>query len=303
MMPRHLRLGEAVRTASDWVDGVFITDLHLQTFRGAEAKFNLAISDILEDPQRPDVILMGGDTVMNTVTCDLDRAQAQWDVWAALGARFEDIPILAAIGNQDTWGWNRKESHCTGGEPHYGKALAMGHLGMEKTSGLYKLGAWNVFVLDPIEEGGRYGFTTEVSAEQLCQLKDVVLEQPTAPLLILSHLPAIPTPGDFLGLDAIAPNQKGEWVLPGNQILSNGYDLLKCIGQGSGPRVYLCGHTHMPQMIDFLGIKFVSGPAICGAWWRGPLHGTQPGYARLRLGPQGEFDCKMVSLNYDSVSQ
>lgn len=303
MRPRHLGLGESVGSQDAWIEAIFLSDLHLQTHRNAEAKFSSAIDRILADTASPDLIILGGDTVMNTVTSDFERANSQWEIWDRCSERFASIPLLAAIGNQDTWGWNRKESGCRGDEPKYGKALAIEHLGMEASSGIYKLGGWNAIVLDPIEEGGRYGFTSAVSKDQLCRIKDLIEVDPSAPLVVLCHLPPVPTPGDFQSLELVAPNSKGEWTLPGNQILSNGYELLQVMRQGSGTRVFLSGHTHMPQAIQFLGVQIITGAAICGAWWRGDVAGTKPGYSILRLGPKGEFEFSFVDLDYSQVTQ
>jgi 3',5'-cyclic-AMP phosphodiesterase len=266
-----------------------LSDLHLQNARGAEAKFLAFSRELGKIDPGPDLMIFSGDFVMNTVSAGHDRAVEQWDVWDRAKAALPSIPFLASLGNQDVWGWNKKDSGCTGREPQYGKRLALDRLGLESSFGAYDLGAWRFIVLDPMIEGGRYGFTPRLDSAQFEFLVEE-LDRNEVPTMILCHIPLLPSPADFLTMGLNEPNSREDWLLAGNQVMQDGYRLFDLFRSRPHVKAYLSGHTHIRQKVEIEGLTLLTAPAVSGAWWRGDHCGSAAGYAILDLYRSGEFD-------------
>src|SRR5580698_7473537 len=97
-------LGSATNgEASRAVRVVHFTDVHVQPKRGALDGLKRALRAVHDLDPKIDAILLGGDTVMNSVSADLVRVQEQWDLWDEAVAPYRDTLILPCIGNQDCW--------------------------------------------------------------------------------------------------------------------------------------------------------------------------------------------------------
>ena len=46
-------------------------------------------------------------------------------------------------------------------------------------------------------------------------------------------------------------------------------------------RLVLQGHQHIYERIHHHGIEFITGGAVCGAWWSGPYQGDEEGFVHF----------------------
>jgi len=69
---------------------------------------------------------------------------------------------------------------------------------------------------------------------------------------------------------------------PNTVVIGNNVEILK-VFEGHNLRLVLQGHNHVNELIRWRGISFITGGAICGAWWRGPRLGTEEGFGMVTL--------------------
>ena len=48
--------------------------------------------------------------------------------------------------------------------------------------------------------------------------------------------------------------------------------------RGYNLKLVLQGHLHVVEEIIFRGVHFITGGAVCGAWWKGPRDGFPEGF-------------------------
>jgi 3',5'-cyclic-AMP phosphodiesterase len=102
-----------------------LTDIHVQPEGIAARGLIDCLKAVHETADRPDLILNGGDFVMDVFGQNETRAKTLFDLWQRILNEYCKIPIRHCIGNHDVWGWNKERSGCTGNEPKYGKKWVM----------------------------------------------------------------------------------------------------------------------------------------------------------------------------------
>jgi 3',5'-cyclic AMP phosphodiesterase CpdA len=99
-----------------------LTDIHLQpereAVRGLAACFEHVQSLAEPANQDPvDLIITGGDTIMDALEADRDRTKLQWDLWKKTKADHCGLDVKSVIGNHDVWGWTKSKAGTKGDEP------------------------------------------------------------------------------------------------------------------------------------------------------------------------------------------
>ena len=59
-------------------------------------------------------------------------------------------------------------------------------------------------------------------------------------------------------------------------------------------RLLLSGHIHLLDRIEYRGMTFICGGALCGNWWQGAWQGCEPGYGIVDVWPDGRFQHQYV---------
>lgn len=244
-----------------------------------------------------DAILLGGDVVMNSVSADEARVDAQWELWRRARKEVELPTVFPCIGNQDIWGWNQKASGCRGDEPLFGKARALQELGLPRSYYATRLRSWRLIVLDSCQRGGSHGFLAELDGAQRDWLAEELDRDQTSPTVVMSHVPIVPGPAEFFASDVVKPDKQGNWALPTHLVHADAHDLTELFRRHSNVRLCLAGHTHIAQRIDYGGVTFVGSPPVCGAWWRGDFLHQPPAFHVIDLRPDGTFAVEEVRLS------
>ncbi len=234
---------------------------------------------------------------MNSVGVRIERAQEQWDLWDHVIADHADLPIAPCIGNQDCWGWNRKSSGCNGSEPLFGKKMAMHRLGMPAPYYRLQVGIWRILVLDSLQQGGSHGYTARLDPEQRKWLASELADNTTSPTLVMSHVPLVAGPADFFSSRVEAPNERGDWLYPGQHLHADSFEILELFRRHPNVKVCVAGHIHCRQRIEFRGVTYLHSPAVCGEWWRGDYLGFGSGFTVLDLEPDGAFQATGVDVS------
>ena len=272
-----------------------LADIHLGPDRKAEAGFRAALERVAA--LDVDAIVLGGDTVMNSVNADLIRVEAQWAVWHGVRAGIERTPVFPCLGNQDVWGWNGKASGCTGEEPLFGKAMFLRQMGLPRTYYAAKLRSWRLIVLDSVQRGGSHGFVARLEAPQRAWLETELASDPATSTLVVSHVPIVPGPAEFFAANLLEPEPNGRWSLQSHLVHADAHDLTGLFARFPNVRLCLAGHTHVAQRVEFRGVTYAVSPPVSGAWWRGDYLGMPRGFALVDLHADGSFDLSEVVLS------
>jgi 3',5'-cyclic AMP phosphodiesterase CpdA len=127
-----------------------LTDIHVQPELAAGNGMAAALmhAQSLSDP--PELILTGGDMVMDVLGVDATRATTQWDLWQKVIKQECSLPVKNCIGNHDVWGWNKTASKTSGKEPGWGKQQSIDKLALPARYYRFDHRGWRFLVLDSI---------------------------------------------------------------------------------------------------------------------------------------------------------
>ena len=101
-----------------------LTDIHVEPELRAGEGMAACFHHVQQLADKPDLILTGGDSVMDSFEADDARTTLQWNLWNSVLKNECWIPVRSCIGNHDVWGWIKSKSKTTGQEPNWGKKRA-----------------------------------------------------------------------------------------------------------------------------------------------------------------------------------
>ena len=262
-----------------------LTDVHVQPERAAAEGFAACLrhAQSLDDP--PQLILTGGDCVMDVMENDAARAKVLGDLWRRLLRDECGLPVENCLGNHDVWGWHRKGSKTTGNEPLWGKKWALDLLGMDRPDRSFDRGGWHFVVLDSVFPSGD-GYTARLDDEQFEWLKSDLVSTPAdRPVVVVSHIPILAACAYFDG-----ENEKsGDWVIPGSFVHIDARRIKDLFLGHRNVKLCLSGHEHLVDRVDYNGVSYVCDGAVSGAWWKGDNQECDEGYGVVDLYADGTF--------------
>jgi 3',5'-cyclic AMP phosphodiesterase CpdA len=273
-----------------------LTDLHIQPERAAVQGVAAALHHVQALADKPELIITGGDTIMDALVVGMDRAKLQWDLWQQTIKDECSLPIESCLGNHDVFGWDKKASGTTGEEAQWGKRWACDVFGRAKPYYSFDRNDWHIIVLDSILPSEQRLYNAGLDDEQFAWLQsDLAATPATTPVLVVSHIPII-TVTVFSATAKKTDN--GDLVIAG-PLMHNDYPRLRELFR-KHPNVKLClsGHTHVVDRIDFYGVGYLCNGAVCGGWWKADHQHTQPGYAVIDLFDDGTFDHQYINYGW-----
>jgi len=269
-----------------------LTDIHVSPKDCCALGFDHCLDHLLSQPDPPQFILNGGDTVLDAVGATASNNKAQWKTFHKVYHENSNLQVYHCIGNHDIWGWNRSASHATGKEARYGKHWAMEELGLEKPYYSFDRGGWHFIVLDSIRPARNgFGYVAKLDHEQLVWLnEDLKRTSPATPVLVMSHVPILSVSSFF---------QKGVeyqscWKVPAAYMHIDAIRLKDLFVQHPNVKLCVSGHEHLQGEVKYAGVKYACNGAVSGAWWKGPYQETQPGYAMVDLFADGTSKVQYV---------
>ncbi|MDK2970621.1 MAG: 3,5-cyclic-AMP phosphodiesterase [Candidatus Sumerlaeota bacterium] len=271
-----------------------LTDMHLDVGRNAEQWGIRCFQHVQSQADPPDLILNGGDIVMDALDAKKEHVAPQWDVVQRV-LRTCSLPIVHCLGNHDVWGWNRASSGASPDDPHFGKKWAQEVLSLEQRYYSRDLGSWKLLVLDSNSPGRQRIYDAHLDEEQFAWLKAELAATPADKhVMILSHIPILCAAAYFDG-----ENEKtGDWIVPGSWMHQDARALKDLFFQHPNVRLALSGHIHLLDRIDYNGVTYLCNGAVCGSWWKGSYQETPPGYAMIDLYEDGTFDHEYVTYGW-----
>ena len=240
---------------------------------------------------RPDLVVQGGDAIMDALYASKADTAAQWAVHQRIykGIR---TPIAHVVGNHDCW-----TGPGSDGDPLAGKVWTLREFGL--ASGWYalRLGAWKLIVLDSIELTGGGGYVGRLGDEQTAWLRRELAATPRfTHVILVSHIP-IQTALPFT--DAGLREADGSFRVPGGWgVHSDLPELNELLIDFPNVRLALSGHNHVRDDITYNKVRFACGGAVSGNWWDEADPGyrdTPPGIAIVDLQRDGSAEINYFS--------
>ena len=143
----------------------------------------------------------------------------------------------------------------------------------------------------PREERSYHG---EIDAQQMAWLADT-LESAGAdmPIIVSTHIPILTAFWSILRGNEEPP--------PSSVVTANAKDVIDLL-HPYNVKAVLQGHTHVREIIDYHGCKYITSGAVCGDWWKGLRLGHPEGYALISL-KDGEVHWKYQTYGFEAVAE
>lgn len=244
-------------------------------------------------PDRPDLILFGGDMVMDTLKVPKARALELWNLWDRMFSAEVRLPCQFALGNHDVWGWAVHDEPSIAHDSDYGKGLAMRRLGLKQSYYSFDRAGWHFVVLDSlqIDHGALLGYIAHLDDEQFAWLaEDLGRANPNTPVCVLSHVPIL----------AVCPlvdahlAAAGNWTIPGTLTHRDAGRIKDLFNRHANVRICLSGHVHLVDDVTYRGVRYCCNGAVSGNWWKGPYEEYGPAYALVDFFDDGSVENQLV---------
>ncbi|MCW5767437.1 MAG: metallophosphoesterase [Phycisphaeraceae bacterium] len=272
---------------------IHMTDMHVQPERRAYEGLLACIRHAAG--QSPDIIITGGDLIMDGFEATERRTREQWDLflraWKEAGYAGD---VRHTLGNHDIWGWNKKKSETRGDEAKWGKRWALDNLGMESAWHSFDKGAWHFVVLDSVQPDGDTGYIGRLQDEQFEWLRGDLAANRDRPTCVVSHISIVSaTP-----LIDMRDKPREGWKVSGGLMLTDMARVVKLFGENPQVKLALSGHMHRNERLDYRGVTYICDGAVSGNWWKGAHHECNEGYGLLDLNDDGTLGYRYTNYGW-----
>ena len=270
--PLALGARSAVRSgtaATDSFSFIHFTDTHIQPELRAGEGTTQAFRAVAKIPH--DFALAGGDLVMDVFEQGPARATALFDLYKST-AKDLPRPVHCILGNHDIYGISNK-SGVSSADPLYAKKLFEDRMGQPRYQSFDHKG-WHFILLDSVQIGPEKNWFGRIDDEQLGWLAaDLHKVGKQAPIVVLTHMPLASATGQLFGgkPDGLA-----------TLLITNPRAVLDLF-EGYKLKAVLQGHTHVREVVEYNGCRYLTPGAICGNWWKGAYKGSPEGFAVLTV--------------------
>lgn len=275
-----------------------MSDFHIQPEKRAYEGVVSCLHHAQSHADKPDLILTGGDLIMDALASGRDRVKTQWDLFTRALKDECSIPVEHCLGNHDVWGWHKSRSGTTGDEPEWGKRWAVDLLGLPGPYRSFDRAGWHFIVLDSVhadgdDANGKYiGKLDEQQHEWLAA--DLARVPATTPVLLLSHIPILTvTPL------VVSHGKDGrDWRVPAAYMLTDWRRLHALFQKHPNVKLALSGHMHLRDRVEYGGVTYICGGAVCGNWWKGRHVDCDEGYGLVDLYDDGTFSYEYTTYDW-----
>jgi 3',5'-cyclic AMP phosphodiesterase CpdA len=268
-----------------------LTDMHVQPERRAGEGYLAALESLQRLTPSPDLLITGGDHIMDSTESTLDRARQQWEVYARAIAATK-IPVKSVLGNHDIFGWGLKEiGPSTVG---YGRAMALDELAMEKPYYSFDAGHWHFVMLDSMTRR-EFSYLGHLGPEQTEWLRADLKANVGKRTIVFSHIPILSVCVFFDG----GPKRirATEWNVPDAWMHHDAHVIVDILDEHD-VKLAVSGHIHLVDRCEYRNVTFICDGAVSGNWWKGPLAQFPEGYGVIDLYPDGRFEHAYVTYGW-----
>ena len=275
--------------APESFDFVFFTDTHIQPELDAAHGCQMAFAKIAA--AKPEFAICGGDLVFDALGVSRTRADMLFDLYQHTEATIQ-APLHHAIGNHDLYGVLTK-SGATPTDPGYGKKMFEDRIGAPTYNSFDHRG-YHFIILDSICPTPDRLWEGRIDDAQLQWLaQDLAALPPTAPIIVVSHVPLI------TGYLAYGPKPDGTPRYDTVNV-ANSADVIALFAKHNVLAV-LQGHLHINELVDYKKCQYVCCGAVCGNWWHGPRLDFPEGFTIVSL-REGKISWRYETYGFQSVA-
>jgi 3',5'-cyclic AMP phosphodiesterase CpdA len=257
----------------------FLTDSHVDGKLGSSEGFAKAVRNAFDRPQPPEVLVTGGDLVMDILATGTAEADAQYALFDTPLKELR-VPVHHTMGNHDLLGVYEK-SGLQPDHPKYGKKYFYQRFKQDHAYHSFDHEGWHFVILDSLGIEGR-AYIGWVDDEQLKWLADD-LAAAAKPTVVFTHVP--------LWSNYVEITRGTAEPIPRGLCIVNAHQVVPILQQNQ-VKLVLAGHLHINETFAYKGIEYSTVGAVSGNWWEGARDGFEEGYARL------EFRGDQVSWEY-----
>ncbi len=275
-----------------------LTDIHVQPELRAGEGMSQCVQHVNKLVDRPDLILFGGDCIMDAFEQTRDRTILQWKLWDSVLAAENSIPTYACIGNHDIWGWDKSKSGATGDEVDYGKQWAVEALKLPSAYYSFESHGWKFIALDNVQQPGDQGkYSAYLPEAQFDWLKSQLEQTPAEmPVLVWSHIPIVSS----LPLLDRRQTPTSDLRVKAGLMQTDAGLVVDLFSKYPNVKLCLSGHLHHRDLVRIRGVDFMCAGAVSGKWWRGPNAGSAEGYTLLDLYTDGSYEEQYVEYGWQA---
>lgn len=262
-----------------------MTDAHVHPGRIPEEGFARALEDA--EAQKPDLLINGGDCIMDALKAPLDRAKREWATFHRLVKDHSSTRMLHCIGNHDIYGWGAESRELSQ------KDMTLEQLQMETPYYFEDRNGWRLIVLDSIGFGpdNGFGYLAGLGIQQFEWLEASVASAP-GPVCVVSHIPILSACPFYDGQN----EQNGNWEVPGQWMHLDSRHLKSLFHRNPQVKLCLSGHIHLQDYVRYLNVDYYCNGAVCGNYWKGKKDEFGPAYALVDLFEDGSSNCQMITV-------
>ena len=279
-----------------------LTDIHLQpeleAAKGLEACFAHVQSLRDRGEDAADLVVTGGDTVMDCMEADLDRTTVQWNLWDRVKAASCSLDVHSVMGNHDVWGWTKARAKTKGDEPLYGKRLACERFGRALPYESFDRGGWHVVLLDSTFPHQESYIGKLDDAQWDWFEKDLAAVPATTPVAVFSHIPVL----SLHALAATGPTVEGKGrpdLRVSGQLVHVDHQRFQALfARHRNVKACVSGHLHIVESAELAGVRHFCNGAVSAGWWKGIHRGTDFGYALVDLFDDGTVASRYVPYGW-----
>lgn len=274
----------------------FLTDVHVQPERHAARGLAQCLHHVQELDDPPELIINGGDAIMDSLGTGAERTDLQWKLWQSALANECSLPVKHCLGNHDVWGWDRSASGTSGDETQWGKRRALDECGLEKPYYSFDHSGWHFITLDSIHPDPDVVYRGQLDDAQFDWLARDLQNTPSeTPIAIVSHIPIISATNFEFAEELKADPRR---IVSVSHNHNDARRIVELLRQHKNIRLALSGHMHLTERIDYAGITFLCNGAVSGYWWKGDHLHTDEGYAVIDLFADGSFAHQYVGYGW-----
>jgi Icc protein len=190
------------------------------------------------------------------------------------------------------WGGGVTYDPAIKNDPLYGKAMAIEKLGLSNRYYSFDRAGWHFVVLDsthlPNQVNAAVGnpYIAQLDEEQFQWFTtDINAVAAATPVCILSHIPIVAACVYFDGQNEAS----GNWVVPAMWIHIDARRFRDYFIKTPNVRLCLSGHTHQYEVLDYLGVRYLTGGSVGSGFMDFP-----PAYVMENLYADGTSDSLFV---------
>ncbi len=273
------------KTSNDSFSFVFMTDIHLQPERNATKGFLQAIETV--NNLKPDFVLTGGDLIMDALGQTYSRSDSLYDLYETTIQQF-DMPVFNTMGNHEIFGLY-EESGIDPTHKEYGKKMYENRLNKRYYS--FEYNNWHFIILDGISDTGDKHYFGMVDSTQVEWLKDELKAiGKEEPVVVSTHIPLLSVGNQIMH----GPTE----AFKKSSIITNAREIINIL-ENYNVKIVLQGHLHFLEDINYNGIHYITGGAVCAGWWKGPRFGMEEGFLLIKV-KNDDFTWKYIDYGWEA---